>query len=382
MVLLELSILTELLKAYNGTLKKVKKGRFIRPFFYLILMLPCVLQAQSVASLYVQFESSSYSPATSLSSISGRWNDEVSSGNKAWSINRLSLGYQQSGYTFEAIYRADFNYAFHNETVQFLYLSNNQLALETNRDYSLFIRPDKLAARGLRLGFSVKPTDSINVQTFLSVLQATDVLDGSLSGGATALASNDFNFNFSSDLIYKNDPLFGRKTTGLSGRGYALDVFINYQFNEVLSFNAQLIDLAGEMTFDAVPFTQATATSDVKSFDDGGYVQYNPSVSGVDGEKRVVKKLKGRQKLSALYHISNDKTLVFEHYNVFGFKYQKYALQQQYGQYDVTLSVLPRLNALGVQFKQDYYSIGLETDHIKRNKIKYLMLNAQLKWIF
>ena len=119
-----------------------------------------LLQAQSDRQISLEFDSNSYSEASSLYSIAGHWNDTVKEGNVAWSLLRLTLGVKQGRYSIQAIVRDDSFFRFANETAWFIYQTHNHLPLNAGREYRLYILADKASSRGLRFGLQQPINDT------------------------------------------------------------------------------------------------------------------------------------------------------------------------------------------------------------------------------
>lgn len=359
------------------------KGRFLRPFFVLVfLSLFTSANAQPEQALTLSFDSFNYSEPTSLYSISGHWNDPITSGDKGLSVSRFTLGYKTGDYDIQIIYRDDSYYRFNNETVQFINLIKNKLSLQPSQPYKLDIRPNRSSSRGLRLGYNTKISDDLTVSGFLSLLKPTDLLQGSLSGEAQALESNDYDFDFSTDVVYKDDPLFERPNSRISGKGYAFDLIIDYAINQQWQFNWQILDIIGELSIKNAPFTQAQATSDIKVFDDNGFLQYNPVAAGFEGSKDVVYKLKTQSHLSATYQLSNKNSLVFQHHKFYNLEYEKLMLKQNNGKAEISWSLIPRLKGFGFGYAKKHFAFSYEADDIHLEKAKYLNIQFRYSCVF
>ncbi len=359
------------------------KGRLCRPFFYLILfVMPCIGDTQNHRQLNFHFESTSYSEVSSLYSVSNQWKDRVTSGNDVWSSSRLTIGYQHKNFILQSISRADIHYKFANETAQFLQLTKNHRELEVGKNYLLSIYPENLSATGLRFGFKTDINNNLEFTALFSLLQPTDLLQGRLDGNTTVIQSNDYDFNFSSDLMYENDPLFDRATENISGNGYAVDLKLFYRVTDNWSLNLDLMDIMGEISFENIPYTVAEATSDVKNFDDEGYVIYAPVISGIESTKNYRHQLELQSKLSINYQLSAGHSINYQHHSLMGLNIDKFIYAQRISTNQLNWFLIPEFQAVGFSFRHPNFSIGLETDNIDVKKMKYLSLNTHLFWTF
>ncbi len=328
------------------------------------------------------FDSHSYSPATSLNSIAGEWNDKVGDGRQAWSVSRWLLGYQRADYSIQALWRDDTLFRFDNETARFVFMTENHLPLTTGQQYPLSIKADKASSRGVRFGVRHRFAQQQQLGLFISVLRPERLVQGYLQGQAQAIGSNDYDFQFASDLTYDRDPLFDRASDGLSGLGYSLDLSGDFRLDDDWRVNLQWLDIAGGMRIKQAPFTIAHASSDVKQFGADGYLTYDPVVSGRDGVKTWYYHFHPQLYLQLEYRLSAARHVMLEHHSVFNFRYQKLALSQKLGPVGVTVSWIPRMQALGLALAGKHFSIGLESDRLSLRQIKYLGLSGQLYWSF
>jgi len=362
---------------------KCKRGRVFRPFLYAgLFILSTSSYAVSDTKLIFSFDSFNYSESTSIHSISGSWDDEISEGDQALSVSRITLGFEYKNYSFESIVRNDSYYGFDNETAQFIYLTENKAPLENGRDYALNIKPDKSSSAGLRFGINHMINPGLKLSGFFSFLKPTDLVHGELNGHAMAIDSNDYDFNFSSELYYEEDPLFERETDSIEGYGYSIDLIVDYRINDTWSINLELLDVVGELLIDQAAYTGAEATSKIKVFDENGYLTYDPVISGIESNKDFVYQFNMQTHLSVSYQLSDKNSLVIEHYSLAGFDYQKLSLLQKVGHNQVSWILIPELSTAGIKFEHPNFSIGLETDSLGYKKMKYLSITSQLSWAF
>ncbi|MFT5506207.1 MAG: hypothetical protein ACI8XC_003933 [Gammaproteobacteria bacterium] len=357
------------------------EGRFIRPFLIsLVSALPVVGNAQTNPLLKVSFETFNYSEVTSLSAISGKWNDRVSNGNKALSVSRFIAGYEGNNYSLQTINRSDSYYRFNHETAWFIRLIENQIPLDTGRDYVLDIKPNRSSSKGFRVGSYYQFSEAFKLSGYFSLLNATNLLQGNLLGQASSISPTDYNFNFNSDLVYENDPLYGRSTNQVRGNGYAIDLIIDYSLSDNWHLNVQLLDLAGELSFDSVNHTQASATSAIKNFDENGYLQYDPVISGIEDNQGFLYKFDMQTQIAVTYHFSERKNIVLEYHQLFDFNYPKLILENQFEWGLLSWRLIPQLEAVGMGYQQSNFSVSIETDRIDFEGMKYLSIDLHYLW--
>lgn len=374
---------TERLKSSRRNFAGRLKGRIFRPFFRVLLgFLPVTGHCGENEKLTIEFESVSYSEATSLYSIAGNWSDRVSSGNDALSFTRLSVGIENGPISLQYIQRSDSIFKFANDTARFIYQIENRQSLTPGEIYELEIHPKRQASHGIRMGYTSQVHENVGVSVFLSLLSPSNILDGEVKGSAVAVAANDYDFDFSSDLVYRDDPLYDRDGTRLTGDGYAVDLFIRYAINERWHMNLDFIDLAGELSINDAPFTVASATSDVKTFDEDGYVVFNPVITGLEGNRDITYEFDTQVHLSLSYLLSNKHSLVVQHHQYKNVGYQEIQFVQSANQRKFSWHLVPEIGAAGVSYTTTEFMIGLTVDDFDRKKMKYLALYGRYFWLF
>jgi len=371
------------LKSSKPFSQSKQKGRILRPFLWiLITLIPILGYGKESSQLSFEFDSVNYSEATSLHSIAGEWSDSITPGDEALSVSRLYLGYQQGPFSFQYVERIDIYYNYANETVRFISLVENQQPLQVNDQYQLYIETDKLASRGFRFGYNTWLRDDIEIKAFFSLLTPTDIEKGSLNGSAMVVGTSDFDFDFHSDLVYKDDPLYGRATQELSGQGYSIDLAFHYIVSEKWDINLEFFDLVGEIKFDDVAFTTADATSNIKTFDENGYVIYNPVITGLEGNKSFTYKFNTQSHLAVAYNLANNNSIVLQHHQYKNTSFQELNYVQRFDPNQLAWNFIPKINAFGFTFKTPNFSFGLTTDNLDYKKTKFLSLSTQLYWVF
>lgn len=369
----------EPLKSSSFFLQLQQKGRILRPFLCgLALVMPTSLLAEQVQGLSFEFDSLSYSEATSIHSIGGRWQDNVGSGDTAFTLDRLYLGYNYGPFSIQYVLRYDYYYDYANDTAQLIYLTKNQLPLRPGERYELYIGSDKTSSKGFRYGYSDWLRDDFKISAFLSLLELTELEQGELQGSAAVVNSNDYDFSFYSDVAYEDDPLYDRDSEQVSGYGYSFDLMAYYQVNQDWDINLEVFDLLSRMKVEDAPFTTATATSNVKNFDENGYVVFDPVVTGFEGNKSYSFEFNTQTHLAIGYRLFDDDRIVVQHHEFDSVNFQELSYVQRFGDKALSWSLIPELNVLGVSLQTPFFQFTLKTDDLDYEEMKYLHLSFQL----
>lgn len=369
----------EPLKSCKRSTENTMKGRIFRPFLCgLLVVIPVTGFCFDNPKLAIRFESVSYNESTSLRSITGEWDDKVTSGDDTLSVTRFYVGYEDDSISIQYLRRYDILYEYANDTARLIYQTENRLPLTPGDEYQLYIRSKSSVSRGIRLGYIKQLGQDFNIAAFFSLLSPTDLEDGVLNGSAIATTSNDYDFNISSDVFYRDDPLFDRDSESLSGSGYALDLNFDYTMSEQWYVKLELLDVLGELSFNNAPYTTADATSDVKSFDEEGYVIYNPVVTGVEGNKDFSYEFDMESHLTILYTLSSQYRFSLLHHDYRNIAYQELQFIQSFTRNMISWHLIPELKAAGISYHSPNFMIGLVADDLDFDKTKYLAVYSRI----
>lgn len=357
----------------------------IRPGFYLCMLMVCPLQAAE-PSRQIEFEMEllAINQSTSIRSLAGAWNEPVGKGEDATGIARYSLGIRQGNTTLAYIQRQDLHYHYANDTAQFVYLIENNQALQSDKDYQISIKAQNAASQGLKLDYHWQVSPVLWLKPAITVLQPVELLSGNLSGYARTLAANDYDFEFSSELDYDEDPLFGRNSHSLSGRGYAVDLHLGYEINEQWKLTAAVDDLIGRLFINDAPYTIAQADSSVKNYDENGYAIYDPVVSGFEGYRNVRFDFTPTTHIAVDYRYNTLTTLQIAYHGLPGIDYLQLDFKQtlQASESQIIVHWIPELQAAGLSVQNRYWKMGFITDSLNYGEMKTLGFNFGLYFFF
>ena len=338
--------------------------------------------AKETQRLGFEIDSFSYSEATSIHSYGGHWEDDVDAGDKALTVNRLYLGYFHGPFSIQYVMRYDAYYDYANDTARLKYLTDNKLPLQQGDQYDLYIGSDRSASKGFRFGYTSWLADNFEISAFLSLLELTDIEQGDLNGSATVVDDNDYDFNFHSDVVYEDDPLYERESEQVSGRGYSFDLAIHYIVDQNWDLKLEVYDLLSEMKVDDAPFTTGDATSDIKSFDEDGFVTFDPVVTGFEGNKSFTFEFNTQTHFAVGYRLANDDSFVFQHHHYLNIDFQELNYIQRFDEKEFALNLIPELKAFGASFRMPSFSINLMADDLDYEETKFLSFSLQYYWGF
>lgn len=189
-----------------------------------------------------------------------------------FSDGNLSVGYIQ---------RYDYEIRASRDAALLYYRIRNDLPVAQDAPYEVEIDAYSNRRDGLQFGYRI---DGANwsLTPKLALYRGLDLIDGRLSGVATADADHDFTYDASLDYLYRKDVLFERSFRAPEGTGLGLDLIGHWQPHARFDVDVALYDLAGWLWWRDVPGTRALATSQTADRDDQGRLTVRPTLNGVE----------------------------------------------------------------------------------------------------
>jgi len=346
-----------------------------------------LLTARAVAGdglqSYVSLQSINYSRPVSISAALSDWGAPFKGGDKALTYNRAEVGVVKHGWQLGVLARFDYLMTFSEQTAKFYYLTINHLPLEAGNVYPLQIKANSQFSRGLRLGYQRQWLPSLKAGAAVTYLQGIALTDGSINGSAEITATNDYNFQFDTSYVYSRDALFSRTVQKPQGRGFSLDVHVDWRPNDRFSGQLTVLDLLGKLYWDNAPYTIATATSDTKTYDADGYVRYKPVISGLESNRDFIQSLPRKIFLASQYQMSSRGALLAEWQDLdiarffsFGVGWRMMADGQLSGLYNFTA------RAFTLRYQQHHLQIEFSSDQLNSHDAHYLALDVAYRYAF
>jgi hypothetical protein len=332
---------------------------------------------------YVKIESHNYAEPTSIDSFLNEFNGSFEGGAQAFAHEWLEVGARSGDWELALITRYDYDMSFSDDTAELYYLVTNELPLEVGRDFSIDLAARHYKTNGLRLGHSFHPTDSLDINLGIAYLQGVKLTDGNIVGEARAVAENDYDFAFHADYYYSDDPLFDRVAEEPSGWGYSVDLAVDWQPITSLGLHLQVKDLLGAIFWRDAPHTIADADSDNKTFDENGYVIFNPTLKGLEEYRDLRQSLHAFGAFDADYRLSGKYALLYSgqfttetYFSGIG---ASYTIDN-----DQTLAMLyyPELKAFEIDYQGSFWKLRLASDAFTLDRANYFSLTGYLSYAF
>jgi hypothetical protein len=332
---------------------------------------------------YLRFDSFSHSEPVAIHSFITRWQGLLDSGHDAVTHNWFEAGVCYGVLCVASLQRLDYEVKANRDTAQFYYLTRNHLDLPVGVPFNLDLRAYEARSRGLRLAYKPKPSDGLSLEFGLSILDAVELINGSLSGQATVNGPKDYDFSAQVGYTYSKDALFSRETPRPDGSGFSLDVTALWQINKQFSAQAQLRDLYGYLDWKQAPFTIATATSANKTFDTDGYVTYHPTLSGIEGNADYHQRLHPHALLGADWKWTPSNTLGIRARLTEVNNYLSVVASHSFTDwFAVNGELMPSPRALGFGFTCGPITASLLSDDLLIDQAHILQLNVSAAYQF
>ncbi|WP_127471664.1 hypothetical protein [Thiomicrorhabdus aquaedulcis] len=336
---------------------------------------------------FVEISSFSHSEAIAVHAILNDWNAPFSKGEIAFSINRAEIGIAVNNWQFSVFERQDYLFEFSPSTAKLLHATNTKQDLVVGEQYALQLQTNAFVAQGVKLGYQTQINHfktPFNVGVALSYLEGLELTDGKLTGQATAVANNDYNFNFDVDYVYSQDSLFDRTlTNNVKGNGYALDLNLDGYLTPQWHANVQVRDVLAHINWWDAPRTVATGSSQTKEFDADGFVKFKPVASGTQSYKDVTQVIPTKVFLHNTYVLNGQHSLLFN-YDDYAIKAFYTAGYQFINPQQHKMAVLYNATAQAWQlgYQTTWLKVELVSDALNLEEAKTLGLNVALKATF
>ncbi len=233
--------------------------------------------------------------------------------NLALESSRFDIGVVlENNYYVGYTYRHDVFVAASHDLTVLNHLTKNKLDLPMGKEFDLSLSLDGLEAHGIVLGkeFTFIPHDEglLSISLAASLLYVPNTQQGVLSGTATALSHNDYDFYAKSDYFYTHNYLYDLDVDDSYGLGFSSHLTLTYQYKDFsMLFIAN--DIFGKIYWDNLPYSYIEMSSDNKYYDENGYVHYNPTVWGLEKQDNFVQEIPLKLHLQANYLMVENYTL-------------------------------------------------------------------------
>lgn len=205
--------------------------------------------------------------------------------NLALASARVETGITHNGWRFGYMHRLETMIEASRDFVDLIHTVKKFDNLPTGRQYKLDLKINGFQADGLHIAKSIplyaSDTLSIHGGMGLSLLRGIRTQQGFINGSAIATSDKNYDFYGTVNYYYSSNYLYKLDVNTPSGYGASSDIGLNVEWGN-LRGEFVINDLFGCIQWHQAPYTNAILTSSTKSYDSNGYVQYSPTITGLE----------------------------------------------------------------------------------------------------
>lgn len=245
--------------------------------------------AQAALSLYFETEGWAYSEPVPIEAFADDWQAPLHKGSDAFAWLQAESGVFVDRWQFGWVFQRQYVIEASRDAARLYHIERNEQPALPNQQYDVSLRANYYQARGLRVGYSLPALSAGAWQFALKpslVLWRGDRLeDGSLAGTAGTDADSELTFDATLDHAYSKDNLLARPVSKPRGRGASIDLAGHFTYGRSWAGEFKLRNLLGRMWWKNAPYTLGDLQSDNRQTDDTGRVNFDPTLSGFEGNR-------------------------------------------------------------------------------------------------
>jgi len=273
-----------------------------------------------------------------------------------------TVGYLGYTYRREAVIETS------SDTVKLIHEVSNEHDLTLGEAYDLDIKIEEFEVHGITWAntFPLYQRNGwkIQVGAGIELLYGTGGQDGNAVGNARVNAVNDYDFAWQSDYRYTDNYLYDLDVPKVTSFGYTTHLSFQASYH-YFTFLGIINDLWGKLYWKNLPYSDVTMSSGNKSYDENGYAEYAPLISGIELEWGFTQTLMRKWRVEGQY-IMEDASLDLgnDHINGINMPYIRYT--QRYSNH-LTMSYQyeTKFNMLGMDVKYKKYHLSFDTNRLK-----------------
>lgn len=343
-----------------------------------------IFSTQNICALeknyfYQNTESFSFSEVSPIKQFAkGLKGPALDNGELAITTSHIELGHKFhiskkiGGISYALYSRFDYFLEFSNDTAIIAYADKNKLPIPEERTYNVDLAAQHIRAHGLKLGYHNSYFNNVNVQFYISLLEANNMIDGRIYGQLSDLSDSPSG-ELMLDYQYSEDQFFDRERSELTANGYAIDIDIQWHPSPNYYFKIKSKDVFSNIMWKNQDRTVGSATTNRIDFNDEGQLNVRPALSWRESERNLNQKLPIQLTLQGNYNVTSRDTLQLEtfRYDTHYFSHAAYHHRFSKKIY-VGLSYNVDLKATGFELNTPYFKLNISADNYDYEKAKAL----------
>jgi hypothetical protein len=304
------------------------------------------------------------------------WGSEFEDGERQWALGLVEIGFRiDSGVEVSVFSRALADLRMNRAAVAFYGRIARKESLQAGETVPVSIEANGFSGHGLRLGY-LHETGGWTLGGGLSLFRTDHLLAGTLEGLFTAISDTDYDFNAQVDYQYFRDPIFERPDIRKAdGLGWGLDFALDWQPGDQWRITARVEDLLARIRWEDAPYTEAVASTDQKSFDENGYAEFAPLLSGREGYRDTfMQDLDARYYGAVEYRLKSWLLSAYGQYQ-FGYGYAGFGVGYRFDdRFTLEARYWPEHEITGVSVRKGQWALDVSLDQLRWRDVQALSL--------
>ena len=278
----------------------------------LSLINPIDIQKQP-SSLYINTQTLITNDAFSFNALLDDFNGDFNSKDSdylAVGDIRYDVGTHVEGWGYMGfVYRQEAVINSSPDTMLLINQASNKLDLTIGEKYDLYLEIEGFEVLGVTFAnsFPLYEKDGWDIRLGIAaeLLYGIQTQDGYVQGDGTALSKKDYDFTMYSNYLYTENYLYDLDVDSVTSYGYTthMSLYVGY---EAFSLSLIVNDIIGKLYWDNLPYSDVNLASDNKNYDEDGYVEYDPIISGMEGTTKFTQTLMKKWRIQGSYTLEKD----------------------------------------------------------------------------
>lgn len=299
--------------------------------------------------------------------------------------NRAEFGVEKDGWRVGIEYRQEGSLDASRDTLEFYRLYQQQQRPDGARDFNLRAQIRSWSAAGLRVGRTFALDAAASNGPLLMVSGALYAnprnRDVEASGSVSYRPTDVYGFNaqyLESDTKYEYPFMDNRSQTS---SGASVSIALQWPLTERLKANLSLNDIWSRMRWSNLPSVQKNINSEVTSYDEDGYINYQPLLSGQNSQIKKTGTIGASGALSLTYQL-DQWAMKMRLDRIEGTTLPSVSATYQSNWGSFTTSYETRFNTLGVGYDYGPFRVHLHANRWPLSEASALGLDAGVHYTF
>ena len=332
--------------------------------------------------IYQNTESFSFSEVSPIKQFAkGLKGPALDNGELAITTSQIELGHKfhindkVGGISYAIFSRFDYFLEFSNDTAIIAYADKNNLPIPEERTYTINLAAQHLRAHGFKLGYHGSYHNDLDIQLYVSFLEANNMIDGRIYGHLNGLSelSDEPSGELILDYQYSEDQFFDRERSELTAKGYTLDIDVQWRPSPTFHVNIKSKDLFSRIMWKNQDRTVGSATTDRINIGDDGQLNVRPALSWLESERDLNQQLPIQLTLQGNYNVTSRDTLQLQTFRYDTHHFSHVGYHHRFGKKNyLGLSYNIDLKATGFELNTPYFKLSLSADTYDYEQTKAL----------